>query len=43
MIIGVKQGQGGKDCNVMLSPHLVNLPRACRKAERNRAGLSLPS
>jgi site-specific recombinase XerD len=39
MIIRVEQGKGGKDRNVMLSPHLLNLLRAWWKAARPRGWL----
>jgi integrase/recombinase XerD len=40
MIIRVEQGKGGKDRNVMLSPHLLNLLRAWWKTAP--AGLAVP-
>jgi integrase len=39
MIIGVEQGKGGKDRNVLLSPHLLDLLRAWWKASRPRGWL----
>jgi integrase/recombinase XerD len=39
MIIRVEQGKGGKDRNVMLSPHLLNLLRAWWKAARPQGWL----
>ena len=39
MIIRVEQGKGGKDRNVMLSPHLLDLLRAWWKAARPRGWL----
>ena len=39
MIIRVEQGKGGKDRNVMLSPHLLNLLRTWWKAARPRGWL----
>src|ERR1700749_308273 len=36
MIIRVEQGKGGKNRNVMLSPHLLNLLRAWWKAAQRR-------
>jgi integrase/recombinase XerD len=39
MIIRVEQGKGGKDRNVMLSPHLLNLLRAWWKATRPQGWL----
>ena len=39
MIIRVEQGKGGKDRNVMLSPHLLKLLRAWWKAARPRGWL----
>jgi integrase len=39
MIIRVEQGKGGKDRNVMLSPHLLDLLRAWWKAARARGWL----
>src|SRR5262252_7962019 len=39
MIVRVEQGKGGKDRNVMLSPHLLNLLRAWWKAARPRGWL----
>jgi integrase/recombinase XerD len=39
MIIHVEQGKGGKDRNVMLSPHLLNLLRAWWKTARPQGWL----
>ena len=39
VIIRVEQGKGGKDRNVMLSPHLLDLLRAWWKAARPRGWL----
>ena len=39
MIIRVEQGKGGKDRNVMLSPHLLDLLRTWWKAARPRGWL----
>src|SRR2546429_7008782 len=39
MIIRVEQGKGGKDRNVMLSPHLLNLLRGWWKAARPQGWL----
>jgi integrase/recombinase XerD len=39
MIIRVEQGKGGKDRNVMLSPHLLNVLRAWWKAARPQGWL----
>jgi len=39
MIIRVEQGKGGKDRNVMLSPHLLNLLRAWWKVARPQGWL----
>jgi integrase len=39
MIICVEQGKGGKDRNVMLSPHLLDLLRTWWKAARPRGWL----
>jgi len=39
MIIRVEQGKGGKDRNVMLSPHLLDLLRAWWKAARPQGWL----
>ena len=39
MIIRVEQGKGGKDRNVMLSPHLLDLPRTWWRAARPRGWL----
>jgi integrase/recombinase XerD len=39
MIIRVEQGKGGKDRNVMLSPHLLHLLRAWWKAARPQGWL----
>ncbi|WP_247459048.1 tyrosine-type recombinase/integrase [Bradyrhizobium sp. 153] len=39
MIIRLEQGKGGKDRNVMLSPHLLDLLRTCWKAARPQGWL----
>ncbi|WP_247495003.1 tyrosine-type recombinase/integrase [Bradyrhizobium sp. 164] len=39
MIIRLEQGNGGKDRNVMLSPHLLDLLRTCWKAARPQGWL----